>query len=109
MLFVVVLQLMYFLKLGISVLDEILLPLFVKVPELVLANTVVFCHLLGLYALSQFILGFTDFSFQKSNFTHKFFVQRVLVNLTAFLSEKRHFLADDLEDQDLFVLIQHGI
>jgi hypothetical protein len=57
----VVLQGVHFLKAGVSELPEILIPLFVKVLHLVLADRVVFCHLLVLDAFSQFILVFANF------------------------------------------------
>lgn len=85
------------------------LPLFVEVTHQLFADLHVLFHLRLLDVGTQVILVKDDFSLKQSHFLHQVFVQLVLVNFAALLSEQLHFLFDNRENHNLLILIEHTV
>lgn len=103
------LQVLDFLKRLLFVNGETLLPSLVEVLHVLLTNLNILAHLRSLDVSAQLVLVVSDFSFKESDFLHEVLVKLVLVDLAALFSVQLHFLLNNGEDGNLFVLVKHAI
>lgn len=74
-----------------------------------MADFDVFLHLRLLNVGSQFVLVGHDFCLQQSHLLHQVFVQLIFVDFAALFGEQLHFFFDELEDENLFVFVEHAV
>jgi len=103
------LEIVNFVKCFLLVQLEALLPAFVELLHVLLANGDVLAHLSVLDVGAQVVLEGNDFSLEQSHLFHQVLIQLILVNFAALCREQLHFLFDDREDHDLLVLVEDTV
>jgi hypothetical protein len=103
------LEVVNFVKCLFLVQLESLFPALVKVLHVLLTDGDVLAHLIVLDVGAQVVLEGNDFRLEQSHLFHQVLVKLVLVNFAALNCEQLHFLLDDREDHDLFVLVEDTV